>query len=181
MKPLLLILFAILSVRSHAQKSNEELAKEVLKRNIEGPLPALNAAWEVESLTMNSKTFYRKRIAEHVKDGFEEVKRAANKPVPASDSIRLCHTMDSILHSILDLSYTFTGNKHFRMEKNGKYETGTVALSNDRNSITLYLDGKDRSMDYKINQLNDATLVLAQTDDYGKEVARFVFKKRTSK
>ncbi len=155
------------------------MVQEAIEEKAAGPLKSLNGTWELKSFSANNNTFYRDKIATHVKDGYQESAKAAKGPISKEDSIKLCRRMDTLLNNVLNLTYSFSGKIYFA-ERNTVSESGSLSFNDKLDQITLYVNMKtDKMYTYIIESLDARTLVLVQTNGFGKEMGKFTFAKKS--
>lgn len=184
MKQFLLTICLFLTISTCYSQSKEELAKEQLKRNIEGPLPKLNGTWVLSSIAMGNQTFYSEKISTHIKDAYKETLANAKQPLTAADSSKTYTYIENLLKSTLLKKYHFH-SRLYSIDINGKDERGSVHFSDDRSIITLYLDSKSEvTKTLRIDYLDESKLVLVpiqESAELGKpsrELGKLVFYKQ---
>ncbi|MFA5298786.1 MAG: hypothetical protein WC389_11330 [Lutibacter sp.] len=124
----------------------------------EGQLKAIHGKWQLKSVYMNQRTFYRDKIAEHVKEEYKLVTANLKEPMSDEDSKKYLKMLEEYLIDIFKLSYEFAPYRfYFQNGLDGKVKFNT---NKDEMTLTWTENGKEQSMPWSITQLDKRTLVL---------------------
>jgi hypothetical protein len=170
MKSLLLICVFLFSIFGFAQtqaeidkaiKSWDEIQE---KRYEAGQLKEIHGKWQLTSVYMNGRNFYRDKIADHVKEEYKLAEAALEEAMSAEDSKKYRENVNDYLTTLFKMSYDF-GPYRVYFQNGVK---GEVKFNKNKDEIEIFWleNNNEQYMIWGITQLDKRTLVLTTLTQY---------------
>jgi hypothetical protein len=128
------------------------------KKFEDGQLKEIHGKWELKSVSMNKKNFYRQKISDHVKEEYKLYTATLKEPMSDEDSKKYLKMMEEYYINWFKLSYEFGPYRvHFQNGIDGKVK---FYENKDEMRLSWTENGKEQNMTWNITLLDKRTLVL---------------------